>query len=83
MPRKTFVTELIFNIFADLQVGKYAEYHISSNKRWASNKHFPLISTAPKFQNLISASGTYERKYMSSVMDVFLGTFQKFSEQLC
>ena len=30
--RKTFVAELIFSIFANLEVGKYAEYCISSNK---------------------------------------------------
>ena len=37
--KKTFKTELIFSIFANLQVGKYAEYRISSNMHQASNKH--------------------------------------------
>ena len=38
-PGKTFVIELIFSIFENLQIGKYAEYCISSNKRR------PLAST--------------------------------------
>ena len=36
--RKTFVIELIFSIFANLQVDKYAENCISSNKHQASKK---------------------------------------------
>ena len=41
------MTELIFSLFATHQVGKYAEYCISPNKHWASNKCHPLISAAP------------------------------------
>ena len=51
IPRKTFMAAFIFNIFANLQVDKYAEYCISSNKCWASNKHLPLISTVPNSFN--------------------------------
>ena len=41
------IFELIFNTFANLQVGKYAEFHISSNKHWASNKRLPQVSPTP------------------------------------
>ena len=41
------MTELIFSIFANLQAGKNAEFHTSSNKYQASNKFFPLMSPAP------------------------------------
>ena len=40
------MTELIFSIFASLQVGKYAKYRISPNKRRASNKRLPLKNAA-------------------------------------
>ena len=46
-PRTTSVTKPILSIFASLEIGKYIEYHISSNKRRASNQHRPLISAAP------------------------------------
>ena len=61
---KKFVTQLIFSIFTNLQVGKYAEYCISSNKHQASNKH-----STYQFQNLISPGG--------SVTDVFHGILWK------
>ena len=48
------MTELIFSIFANLQVGKYAEYCISSNKHLALNKHHSPIVAAQQFQNLLS-----------------------------
>ena len=44
---KTFVNDYIFSIFANIKVGKYAEYRISLNKHWTSNKSLPLISIAP------------------------------------
>ena len=46
-PRKSSVTKPIFSIFASLEVDKYIEYRISSNKRRTSNQHRPLISAAP------------------------------------
>ena len=36
------MAELMFGPFASLQVGKYAEYYILSNKYWISNKRCPL-----------------------------------------
>ena len=47
MFKNTFVTELVFGIFANLQVGEYVKYCISLNKDQDSNKCHPLISTAP------------------------------------
>ena len=43
IPRKTSVTELIFSTSTSLQVGKYAEYHISSNNMVINNKNLCFI----------------------------------------
>ena len=52
----------MFSIFASLQVGKYAEYCISSNKHWALNKCCPVISVAPSGIHIeISASPSDKR----------------------